>query len=203
MKYLSSSWIEKRRLNLIAHYYFSDMKRTLDIMKSHLPASCERILDIGCGLGGIDAILFWEYSNNNKIDLWLLDKNDDSPLFRRHYTGYHNVATAYNSLEITRQFLEANGVSPSAINLVNIAEDELPSNQQFDIIMSLLSWGFHFPVDEYLVYVIRSLKKEGVLFMDIRKNTDGVEKLRAVFHNVNILYEGKKCLFVVAKKFLE
>lgn len=200
MKYIAGSLFEKKRSNAVARLYFQDLVRIVDIMKPYLPAKCKNVLDIGCGLGGLDVLIFREYTTkNNPIELWLLDRDDDSPVYERHYTGFRQEAAAYNSLMITRKFMLANGVPSNCINLVNIAEDKFPSNQDFDLVISYLAWGFHFPVEAYLDSVKHSLRKGGVLFIDIRKDTDGVDKLKSCFHDVKILDIGKKNMFVIAQ----
>jgi SAM-dependent methyltransferase len=200
MKHIAGSWLETMRRRSIADYYFSEMATIIATMRPHLPNTCERILDIGCGLGGIDALLFHEYHPDDKpVELWMLDKNDDSPLYGRHYVGFENVPAAYNSLEITRHFLESNGVPRSAIRLIDIGQDSFPRDHTFDVVVSLLAWGFHFPVDTYLRDVSHSLREGGTLFIDIRDNTDGIRKLESVFRDVDILAVGEKHRLAVAR----
>ena len=206
MKYLVGSWFEKSRSSEISDLYLSNLTKIMTVMRPKLPNHCDRILDIGCGLGGIDVLLYHQFSTapNEHVELWMLDKDDDSPLRGGHYAGFTDTTTAaYNSLDVTRNFLEANKVPSNRIQLVNIEQDSFPSSIKFDLVLSLLSWGFHYPVDVYLEKVVQSLKSSGALFIDIRRDTDGMDKLKSAFKEVNVVHKGKKNLFVCAQSGIE
>ena len=53
--------------------YIADMNNDYETLKDHLPDTCRSILDIGCGVGGIDVLLFNHYDDEN-IRFFLLDK---------------------------------------------------------------------------------------------------------------------------------
>ncbi len=168
----------------IAKCYEGDISRTYESIKAYLPENCSRILDIGCGLGGIDLMVYNHYNGNVELNLLDYSKVDD----KIHY-GYQNTGSIYNSLELSREFLVMNGVDESKIRIHN-AENEFPIGR-FDVVLSILSCGFHYPVSTYLDKVKICLG--GVAIFDIRKDTDQIEELKANFNEVKVIAEYKKC----------
>jgi hypothetical protein len=57
--------------------------------------------------------------------------------------------------------------------------------------MSTLAWGFHFPVETYADAVSRKLTDSGRLILDVRVGTNGVEALRQVFPQVQVIKENE------------
>ena len=140
-------------------------------MVPYLPPAIDAMLDIGCGMAGID-VLFWrEYCPR----LFLLDGNG----MTEARTGFHERMDYYNSLPITRRLLEMNGVPPEHISTA------LP--ERCDLVISLFSWGFHYPVSTYLPLVKTVLHPGGRLILDIDKRNDGSAALRADFEIVGVL----------------
>jgi L-malate glycosyltransferase len=176
----------------------NEMYDILDTIHAYLPSAPSAILDIGAGLGGIDLTLYHYFKSYPT--LYLLDK--DGLLLGRHggYHGYVEDFSHYNSFQWTRRFLEVNGVPAEKINTIDITTSSFPT-EKFDLVISLLSWGFHFPVDTYIQDVHKQLKKGGRLILDIRKGTDGVDVLREVFNTApTVLYDGGKFIRVGIEK---
>lgn len=168
----------------IAKCYEGDIGRTYESIRDYIPNDCSRVLDIGCGLGGIDLMVYNHYNGNVEINLLDYSKVDD----KIHY-GYQNTGSIYNSLELSKEFLVINGVDESKIRIHN-AENEFPIGR-FDVILSILSCGFHYPISTYLSYVQGCL--DGVAIFDIRKDTDQIEELKDNFNEVEVIAEYKKC----------
>lgn len=173
------TYLERLRVNKIAQMYYSDLQLTFDNIKPYLPLKAEKILDIGSGMAGIDLLLAKYY--NYSIDIYLLDKEGVSD---KIVAGFHQDQSKfayYNSFSLAREFLESNGLPASRVNTINIGAEPFPTTERFELIVSLLSWGFHYPVDTYIEDVYRSLHENGVLILDIRKRTDGEKKLEEYF----------------------
>ena len=168
----------------IAKCYEADIGRTYESIKAYLPENCSRVLDIGCGLGGIDLMVYNHYNGNVELNLFDYSKVDD----KIHY-GYQNTGSIYNSLELSKEFLVMNGVDESKIK-IHDAENEFPVGR-FNVVLSILSCGFHYPVSTYLDKVKNFL--DGVAIFDIRKDTDQIEELKANFNHVEVIAEYKKC----------
>ena len=114
------------------------MRLEYSTIKNYLPSGAKTILDIGCGVAGIDILLYRHYSNS--VDtLLLLDKEGIS---KEIYYDYHGTSAFYNSLAVAKEFLIANGVPPTKIIASDVDADGFPKGNVFDIILSLISWGF-------------------------------------------------------------
>ena len=203
----------------ITRCFMKDIQKDLISIRPHLPKFCNRILDIGCGIGGIDLYLYNHFKG--LCQLHMLDYNKTSESV---YYGYKPEGAAYNSLDFTMEFLKINGVNESQIALYNAGMNEFPScetaadddcllchgqgeywegnfiklvkcecacNVKFDIIISLLSCGFHYPVETYLDKI--KAAKSGIVILDIRKNSGGLELLKNNFSSVEVIADYEKC----------
>lgn len=170
--------------------YEKDITKDYDSIKNHLPKSCGLVLDIGCGLAGIDLMIYWHY--NGKTELHLLDY---SKLDKSIHYGYQKNGSIYNNLDLSAQFLKINGVEKRHIGIHN-ADIGFPV-KKYDIIISLLSCGFHYPVETYLAKIKQC--KAGIVILDIRKHSGQVEVLRKNFDSMEVIAEYSKCERVLIK----
>jgi SAM-dependent methyltransferase len=177
--------IERRRRNRIAHAFTQSIMSDYQSMQPYLPLSASHILDIGCGLGGIDLMLYRHFGDP---ELWLLDREGHSRLFY----GYRDVAAHYNSLAASRSFLVENGVPDERIHTVDVDSAGFPGGDLFDLVVSLLSWGFHYPLETYLANVAENLEPEGRVITDVRQGTAGQELMRTRFAEVTPIHIGEK-----------
>lgn len=187
--------IEILRTRTIRKKFFKDIRDDFLSIKDVLPAEVDNILDIGCGMAGIDLFLYRNYKNQ-KPDLFLLDKEGVSDI----YYGFKEEASFYNSSDLSRKFLTLNGVPQNKIHVIDISKHNFPSENKFELIISLIAWGFHYPVSTYLNEVYQSLSDNGVLIVDIRKGTGGERDLRDTFGNCEVVSEYKKHMRVLARK---
>jgi 16S rRNA G1207 methylase RsmC len=152
----------------------------------------DNVLDIGCGLGGINIFHHQHYQSCSKH--YLLDKSQITDI----YYKFERDAAAYNSLEITKKFLEMNGMQNRNLVTVNISEEDFPVDINFGIVISLSSWGIHYPLDTYIADVKEALDENGVVIVDIRKNTESMAVLDNHFKNINTIMDGEKSARVIA-----
>jgi hypothetical protein len=96
------------------------------------------------------------------------------------YYGYAPDAAHYASLELSRRFLTDNGVPSDAVTTFDSDADGYPLDRQFDLVVSVVSWGFHYPLETYLADVDRTLSDGGILVVDVREGTNAEQKLRAI-----------------------
>jgi SAM-dependent methyltransferase len=174
--------------DVITSSFSEDITTEFENIKSSLPAKASNTLDIGCGIGGINILISQHYHHN--VTVHLLDKTELNP--EMHY-GFRPTTPFYNSLELAKETLIANEV-PSE-NIVTTDTDAAPSlfsNTKFDLVTSFISWGFHYPLSTYLDQVRTSLSKDGVLIIDIRKDSGGLTELQEYFSSVSIIYEEGK-----------
>jgi SAM-dependent methyltransferase len=174
--------------------YKKDMQFEYDEIKDFLPVKVNNILDIGCGIGGIDVLLSQHYKSQ-ETHFYCLDRTQIDSIFY----GFNKTAAFYNSLENTKQFLQLNEVRNINILEAN-SRYTIPTDEKFDLIISLISWGYHFPVDTYLKDVYSHLNDRGHLIVDIRIDTDGIETLKGKFPSVINIKQSEKKIRVLAVK---
>lgn len=174
-------YLDRNTVDDLSNKYYNEIKDEFDSVEPFLPASPENILDIGCGLGGINVAIDRFY--NHEPDFYLLDKDEVSEV----YYGFDEHPAVYNSLEATEEFLGENGISESQVNTVDVSYEGYPLDKEFDLIISLFSWGFHYPLETYLKEVKRTLASDGVLIIDIRKETDGMDTIKNEFKDFQII----------------
>lgn len=137
-----------------AEQYSAELERTFDQIKSVVKTPPRRVLDVGCGMAGIDVLIGREWS---ECGLYLLDKDGVSPVIN---AGYHDKAgdfSHYHSFDAALALLDANGVQ----NQIS-CHQQMP-DIEFDLVISLLSWGFHYPLSTY------SPRCTGPIIVDARK----------------------------------
>lgn len=133
---------------------FRDLERFFD------RRPIRRMVDIGCGHALIDLFFFRRYG----CDLHPVDI-EQSP---ERYHDYHDVGAGYASLPSARAFLVRNGVPSERIRTTNPKREKLVDSG-CDLVMSLLSCGFHYPVSTYLGFAHAALKPGGLFLVDLRK----------------------------------
>ena len=105
----------------------------------YLPDKVSRILDIGCGMAGIDVLLKRRYPD---AELWLLDGDGNDPR-----DGWEKSRPeAFSSREEADKLLLANNVIADRWIDINTTE-----HLKADLVISLASWGYHYPLKTYRV----------------------------------------------------
>ncbi len=196
-KYRYSAFIDLEillRNSAIKNNYIVDMEAEYLDIKSYLPLKTKNILDIGCGIGGIDIFLSKHY-NSPETTFYCLDKTQSDNI----YYGFKEKAAFYNSLDVAREFLSLNGIK----NICTLSANDnntIEADEKFDLILSLISWGFHYPVETYLFQAYTHLQVDGHMIIDIRKNTNGLDKIKTVFSNIKVISETDKKIRILAIK---
>jgi hypothetical protein len=128
--------------------YLNSIEQDFKEIEPHLPERVDSILDIGCGMAGIDVYLKRKFPN---ASLSLLDGDGKFPMY-----NYRANCPPYSSRKAAESLLTANGVKVDRWHDVG-TQEELKA----DLIVSLLSWGFHYPLGTY--------KVSGFCIADLRK----------------------------------
>lgn len=165
-------------------------------LKPHLPVTAKTILDVGCGIAGIDLLLYDHYAGNTHITL--LDRTEvDQAAFSY---GMGAEERFYNSLDLAKAFLVENGVKADHITQMEAVPGfTLPADARFDLVVSLISWGYHYPVATYLDQVYDALNPGGHVILDIRKGHGSEAELERKFGRLHSIYESDKqmrCLLI-------
>ncbi|MDP3958237.1 MAG: class I SAM-dependent methyltransferase [bacterium] len=182
--------------NRTKHLFNEDIAKEYDRIKDYLPAHALRVLDIGCGVAGIDILLSRHYKDAPHV--YLLDK---SRIEEEVYYGLEQKGAFYNSLEVAKKLLIENGVAENHIHVQEVgAENEIGYPGPFDLVISLISWGFHYPVSTYLDQAYELLVPGGTLIIDVRKGSDGRRLLEKKFGRLEMIYDAQKHERFVARK---
>ncbi len=152
----------------------------------YVPDDVQDIMDIGCGLGGIDVMI----ARHHPVDkIVLVDGNGDLSL--RGKLGFKTAQKAWADVRIAEEFVRANArvfeIVAANPAIVWSAVGDL------DLIVSLRSWGHHYPAATYAALAFGALRNGGRSILDIRRNTDGRKQMEAAgFRFLAICDEGKK-----------
>lgn len=177
--------------------YESDIANEYLSIKAFLPKKCSSILDIGCGVAGIDVFLANHYERDHPR-LYLLDKTH---VEKSVWYGLKNKGAFYNSLDIAKALLVENGVRGECVHVIEATDNnEINFDDKVDLVISLISWGFHYPVGTYLQKVRELLTDGGRLIIDVRKGTDGVDVISDAFGGVEVIADREKHLRILAVK---
>ena len=148
----------------------------------------KHMVDIGCGHAVIDVFFYRDYG----ASISLLDIERTS---EQHH-DFQSKGAGYTSLLAAKRLLVANGVPAEAVSTTNPQREPLP-NQPADLIISLLSAGFHYPIAQYLPFALERLRPNGILMFDARKGEGQLDGL-AGFKEVRIVRDHPKYRRVVA-----
>lgn len=151
----------------IIEQYLNQMNREFEQLKPYLPETTRSILDIGCGIGGINLFLSRYYEDDQPI-FYLHDKTEVSDSV---YYQFKSDAAFYNSLDVASDFLLKNGVNEKNLYTLDADKFDVSALVEVDLCISLLSWAFHYPLDSYIDEVIECLAEDGSLILDFRRGT--------------------------------
>lgn len=181
----------------IKSLYEDDMRKEYLTIKDFLPKTCSSILDIGCGVAGIDIFLNMHYIGKQPL-FYLLDK---TKIEKSIFYDFKPKGAFYSSLDVSKSMLIQNAISENCVHLVEATDNnDINIDCNVDLVISLISWGFHYPVETYLNKAHEVLNKGGSLIIDVRKGTNGIDVLNNVFSKLTVIYDEKKFKRVLALK---
>ena len=192
-------WLRKRFGRLIFTNFFVNYfqvedieKRTeelfqkeIESIKNYLPKKADNIIDIGCGLGIINIFLNKIY--NNKSNFFLLDKNRTDKVIKY---GFSLDYESYNDLKETRNILINNNIKPTSINIFDV-DKKFQIDVKINLVISLKSMGYHYPVDEYLNLFKNSCDENTFFIFDVSEGYYSELLLKGYFGSIDVIYEEK------------
>lgn len=177
------------REDQIKDQYRDRMQTEYGIIKPYLPEEVASILDIGCGVGGMDLLLARHYQPRTpRIYLYDKTKLASSVYYQFQQDGY----MFYNSLEVASRLMTENGINEQQFETRDANQFDLSRLSEVDLCISLLSWAFHYPLDTYMNQVLECLSSQGSLILDFRHDTGGFESCRTHFKDVEIIQDKEK-----------
>lgn len=142
--------------------YEASLQTIFSQVRDALPATCDRILDIGSGLGGIDVLLAAHYDVCPAVHL--VDGESDPPVVKQSFESF-------NDMKVAADFLWKNGIkefgycTPGNLKLN-------PGEPKFDLVVSFFAYGFHIHPGNYLEDLLKVIHKDTVLIFDVRRTKD-------------------------------
>jgi hypothetical protein len=177
VNYFQVEDIEKRTKELF--------QKEIELIKDYLPKKAENIMDIGCGLGIINIFLNKIY--NNQTNFYLLDKNKIDKVIKY---GFSSDYESYNDLKETRNLLINNDIKPSSINTLDVEKD-FKIDAKIDIVISLKSMGYHYPIDQYLRLFQTCCDENTSFIFDVSEGYYNESLFKKHFESVDVIYEEK------------
>ena len=121
----------------------------------------ELVADVGSGAGINDIFLAHDYSPS----FILIDIEKT----KEQYHGWAASGSGYASLSSAKAWLEENGASGNSIETINPVNDpDQLEGKLPDLVTSLYSCGFHYPIDEYLPLFLKVVSAGGAVILDVR-----------------------------------
>ena len=150
----------------------------------------KRSADIGCGYAFASLVLHRRYG----CDVVLIDIEEGNS---RHF-GFEAEGAGYTSLDTARAFLEGNGVPPEQITCLNPKSQDTAALGGFDLVISLASCGFHYPVGTYDSLFRSQINGGGGIVLDIRKGSGGIGAMKS-YGAVEVLKKHEKYSTVITR----
>lgn len=138
--------------------YYNECRAEAKFLAPYL-ANAKTILDIGCGMAGIDVEL---HSLLGDRKFFLIDKEDNASL---EPYGFLSTDRFYNKLSLTRQFVSTNAPEMRFTALSSVVHQSI---KNLDAIISIYSCAWHYPIDEYIDLMNDNLNFGGILILDVR-----------------------------------
>lgn len=151
-------------------------------MESWLPKECDSILDVGGGMGGIDILLSRHYGG---CHVTILDGVHDRPIMTKH-------AHTFAHFDVAKQFLNDNGIED--VGWIDANAQPPAAQRHFDLVVSLKSWCFHYPVEQYAKLAADATVEGSILMIDIRRAwvLETIQKLSDDFVHTGMSFYGVK-----------
>lgn len=168
------------RRQAISTSYSRMIHDDFEMIRPHLPPTVENMLDIGCGIAGLDVILYQHYRSNPGLKITLLDRTDPRTLPRY---GFLERTEFYNALDVSKGVLLHNRVPARVFETLDAVGGRFPEGP-LDLVVSIASWGFHYPVSTYLERVHAALAPGARVILDVRRGHGQLEELSNRFAEV-------------------
>ena len=193
--------------------YDRDIHNTLLNIEQFIPKDIDSVLDIGAGLGGINAAIKQKFSPDDAdFCVGILDGEEYPAHVEKH-------AKPFSSFQATKSFLTDNGVENieffeadkynsdyirnRAGKLITLGYSNRPyiAPAPFDLIVSFQAWCFHFPPDDYMHFVNDAIKPgRTVLILDVRaEKPEWVMQLVKAFGPFEVIHKRPKYSRMVFK----
>lgn len=140
--------------------YRENLLESLEQIDKFIPRPCASVLDIGGGMGGFDALLA---AVQPGLKIAILDGFTDAPKVPDDQNMFGT--TSYSCAAVADEFLKANGVNDAMFLDPKLLPSQPP---RFDLILSIQSWGFHYPPNVYMKFALKASRPGTIWILDVR-----------------------------------
>lgn len=170
--------------------YISDVEQDYNDIKYYL-RNTQKLVDIGAGMGGID---FLVKTNLPTINVILLD---GANVVKGEHYGYRDNIAFYSNNQIAKDFFITNNVDAEFYT----ADASLKI--ECDTLISLNSWGFHYPLEQYRLFLENNSNTINTIIVDTRiryQKLDLLEEFGFNYQKVLRKWGDKKQRMVFSKQ---
>lgn len=146
----------------------------------------KRVLDLGCGLGRSSVYMNYRLGDPS-IHYVLADSTQVPASMTAVRTGWNPGAVFYNDMCRTAAFARAHGLTN--FSTIDIRESPVSELAPVDLVMSFLSVGFHYPIEDALPDLIRILNPGGVMIFGVRHGIYSNASFRGAFKYVTLIQD--------------
>lgn len=143
----------------------------------------KRVLDLGCGLGRMSIFMNAKLQDDS-IHYILADtttvSRKDKPRF-----GWNHGEDFYNDLSLTEKFARSHGLHNFEIFDVN--KQNMEFIKDVDLVMSFLSAGFHYPIENYMNTLLKISVDNCVMIFGVRKNKYSKNSFKEYFEDRQLI----------------
>ena len=175
--YLAKKQITQLRVD--PDFYLKMSKSEYKAIRAYIERP-NKILELGCGLGRMSIFLNHKLTGYNPHFI-LADVSKESSNTKY---GWNPKGSYYNDLELTADFAKQHGLD----NFVtfDLLSDDLSSLKDVDLVMSFLSVGFHYPIDQYLKTLLDITSNNCTMIFGVRKGKYNTSDYLKYFKNIYI-----------------
>lgn len=156
-------------------FYTKLSEEEYSVIKYHLTPFPKTILELGCGLGRMSIYLNKKHPSDSKY--YLADSSIIPDNKKNDMYGW-NSSTWYNDLSLTDEFCKMNGLEN--FEIINLQKEGIQHLKNIDLVFSVMSVGFHYPIENYLHSIKDILSKDGKIIFGVRngvyKKSDMINK---------------------------
>ncbi len=160
----------------------SEIEKEFDLFKDYIPKNIKTVMDIGCGLGLIN--IFLNNNFKNIINFYLLDQNK---IDHKIKYGFSKNYESYNNLLTTKKTLITNNIEEKKLNLIDVNKNYQIKDKSIDLVISLVSMGYHYPISNYVTLLRKTCTKNTVFIFDIATEYQDLEIVKKNFNSYKII----------------
>ncbi|MDJ0826710.1 MAG: class I SAM-dependent methyltransferase [Rhodobacter sp.] len=156
------SEVKDRKEDIIQGAFLEIYQEYLPLKTALGPRKIETVCDVGCGQGINNLFLHRDFEP--RFTLVDIEETDS-----QHHL-WAEEGSGYASLQSAKSLLVENGCSEEMIETVNPRKASWkPPAKGFDLVTSLYSCGFHYPIDDYVDLFVTTIENGGAVCLDLRQ----------------------------------